>query len=59
MAIPLPADVKERAEKLCERDYPYLEVQDPGTVLTVSGRTLVFVWDQKKRGLWLEVSSIA
>jgi hypothetical protein len=58
MPIPLQPDLKERAEKLCERDYPYLKVHDPGSVLAVDGRTLVFVRDQEERGLWLELPSV-
>lgn len=54
MAHLLPADLKERAEKICA-EYGYLEVQDPGTVLVIDGRTLVFVLDNEGRGLWLEV----
>lgn len=55
MAKPLPEDLKKRAEQKCA-DYPYLEVQDPGTVITtVDGRTLVFVLDNKRLPLWLEV----
>lgn len=58
MAYPLPEDVKMRAEEKCARDYPYLTVQDPGTVITSSdGRVLVYVLDNEKRGLWLEVDS--
>lgn len=55
MAIPLPQDVKNRAEEKCKKDYPYLTVPDPGTIWPVDGKILVFVLDQNKRGLWLEV----
>lgn len=55
MAHPLPRDLKQRAEDKCKKEYPYLTLQDPGTVLKVDGKVLVFVLDQKKRGLWLEV----
>ncbi|MGH9687331.1 MAG: hypothetical protein ACRD5K_09590 [Candidatus Acidiferrales bacterium] len=54
MAYALPEDIEKRAaEKL--RHYPYLELQDPGTVLQVDGKVLVFVLDQERRPLWLEV----
>jgi hypothetical protein len=55
VAIPLPQDVKSRAEEKCKEGYPYLTVQDPGTIWQVDGRILVYVLDQNKRGLWLEV----
>ncbi len=56
MACPLPEDVKKRALEKCA-SYPYLTVQDPGTLITgTDGRELVFVLDNKQRGLWLEVA---
>ena len=53
MVYPLPEDIKKRAEKKC-RDYPYLKVVDPGTVLHIEGKMLVLVVDEKQRPLWLE-----
>jgi hypothetical protein len=55
MADPLPEDLKKRAVKKCTKDYPYLTVQDPGTVWRANGKVLVYVLDTNKRGLWLEV----
>lgn len=56
VAYPLPEDVKNRAEEKCAKDYPYLKVQDPGTMLkTAEGKVLVYVLDNKNHGLWLEV----
>jgi hypothetical protein len=56
MANSLSADMKKRALEKCA-DYPYLTVQDPGTVLTgTDGRKLVYVQDNERRGLWLEVA---
>jgi hypothetical protein len=56
MSNQLPADVKKKALEICA-NYPYLTVQDPGTVLTATdGRKLVFVLDDEHRGLWLEVA---
>jgi hypothetical protein len=52
----LPEDVKKRAEEKCAKEYPYLTVQDPGTICPgVDGKILVYVLDHNKRGLWLEV----
>lgn len=57
MAHPLPPDVKKQAEEKCAADYPYLTVQDPGTVLSaVDGRKLLFVLDNRGNGLWLEIA---
>jgi hypothetical protein len=48
MANKLPEDVKSRAKKKCA-DYPYLEIQDPGTVTTTTdGKVLVFVLDNNR-----------
>lgn len=58
MARPLPEDVKKRAEEKCAKDYPYLTVQDPGTVYEIEGKLLVYVQDQNKQGLWLEVGPL-
>jgi hypothetical protein len=56
MARLLPQDVKKRAEEKCAKDYPYLTVLDPGTAFKIeTGNWLVYVLDNNKRGLWLEV----
>jgi hypothetical protein len=57
MARLLPEDVKKRAEEKCAKDYPYLTVQDPGTLWEIEGKSLVYVLDKNKRGLWLEVEN--
>ena len=44
MASPLPKDVKKQAEEKCSKEYPYLTVQDPGTVWSADGKTLCTFW---------------
>lgn len=58
MASRLPEDIKKRATEKC-REYAYLHVQDPGTVIRIDGRVLVLVLDDKQRPLWLEVKVLA
>lgn len=54
MAYSLPEDIKQRAIEKC-RNYPYLCVQEPGTVFEWSGRVFVLVHDDEERPLWLEL----
>ncbi len=54
MAYALSEDVKKRANEQL-RHYPYLELQDPGTVLIIGEKLLVLVLDQERRPLWLEI----
>lgn len=54
MALAVPKDLKQRAEKLC-REYGYLEIYDPGTWFMNGDTTFVLVHDQKNRSLWISL----
>jgi hypothetical protein len=55
MPLPLPEDIKRRAEQMCE-GFGYLKVYDPGSWFTANGMTFVWVHDDENRGLWISWS---